>query len=278
MLDNMSMLELMTGTKADGTPSDLPAAWPLSNISQVAHSQQTELVGTEGCSGVADHVLVGSDSGGSPEAEIDAVESLEQEASETAHGASQSLGFLKAVAAYIDNSNIQQGKPFAFTRPPPKAWWRWAFGISSAAADILVKVQWWAGRATATRGGKRHIANTAVWWQVQSGVTPKEWRAAKPALEAEGLLEFHVFHFAGKKATWVRPTNEFFAVFGVDQAIYDRVGSVIKRVKAGKPSAGSDAPSKILLTEEELTAISEWKSAGGWLPPLGANTKFGKPE
>ena len=266
----VNYLEMMTGLSSDGNTEQTPALDVAQSIPMVSDNENAVLPPAESTENQLEDLaclrltpvdaITESNTSGIDDGHV-SDENVEQQYL-------RSDTFKEAVAAYLEGSNLVQGKAFAFSNPPTKAWWRWTFGINSAAADVLFKVQWWAGRATAMRDGKRYIANSSTWWQVQSGITPKEWRLAKPALGKESLLEFRIFHFARKKATWVRPTDTFFKLFGVTQDTYDQVGSVLRRRKASKYSAQSPAGYDFILSMEEQVAISSWADANGFMPAL----------
>jgi hypothetical protein len=74
------------------------------------------------------------------------------------------------------------------------------------AAALLYRILFWMPKAKITHGGRRRIANSAVQWCKETGLTYDQYRRAIALLKKLGFVETEQHLFFGKNATHVRTT------------------------------------------------------------------------
>jgi hypothetical protein len=82
-------------------------------------------------------------------------------------------------------------------------------------------------------------------WQAAAGISPKQWEAVRVDLGASGrhLLSFSVHAFTGRKATWVRPSEQLLGVFGMTLEVYGAVAGLDPEISRQlSPSRGPPPP------------------------------------
>lgn len=155
-----------------------------------------------------------------------------------------------------------------FDKPPPLGWWKAQFGFGLAAAVFVHHYQ--------SILGNRSFESDQVYWQVDftarwqavTGITPKQWDGVKNELGASGanLITFKVGGYKGTKGTWIRPSDQLLAVFGLTLNTYDLVAGLDERITWKLTKAkGRDAVLAAArpISEEELGALASWTSRGG---------------
>lgn len=150
--------------------------------------------------------------------------------------------------------------------PPLVGWWVAKFRVSLAVAAFSHYFQSVLGSRTYSRDGCPCEVNHTPIWQAAAGVTPKQWPTIKQSLGPTGanLLSFSVHSFNNTKATWISPTDDFLALFGLSLQIYDAVAALDRRVTQ---QLGQYEGSKIVnpqpLSTDELTSLMLWAARGG---------------
>jgi hypothetical protein len=162
---------------------------------------------------------------------------------------------------------------FTFSNPPSIGWWRARFGLHLPTAVFAHHYQSILGAKTYLSQDDVHWnTDLAVGWQAGAGITARQWPSVQSELgdNGNGLLCFSVGPFKGTKATRVRPTGQFLAIFGMTLATFDLVHHLDSRtlwrlqgVKGGKAAAAAAKP----VSPEELGALTVWAVRGG-LPRL----------
>jgi hypothetical protein len=155
---------------------------------------------------------------------------------------------------------------FTFSSPPMMGWWGAEFGLSQAAALFVHHYQSILGKNTYARDGVFWQVEPIDRWQAAAFIAASQWRGVKSELDesAAHLLTFSVHMFKGKKATWIRPSDQLLAVFGMTLENYDAIAALDFRVSRQlSPYKGPAIPDLQPLSHDEADALALWVSRGG---------------
>lgn len=159
---------------------------------------------------------------------------------------------------------------FRLDRPPAIGWWIAKFGLALPAAAFLHHFQCVLGSKTYRRDDCHWEVDYTPNWQAAAGVSPNQWPTIKQSLGPSGanLLSYAVHQFWTTKATWIRPSKDFLAIFGLSLEIYGAVAALDFRVgQQLNPKKGPKVPDLQPLSTDELTYLMLWAASGG-LPRL----------
>lgn len=154
---------------------------------------------------------------------------------------------------------------FTFDKPPPLGWWKAKFGFGLAAVAFVHHYQSILGNRAFRSGQVYWQMNLTADWQAAAGLTPKQWDRVKSDLGASGMnvVTFKVGGYAGGKGTWIRPSDQLLAVFGMTLNTYDlvagldeRVGWKLTNAKGHEAAIAAARP----VSDEELGALNLWVS------------------
>ena len=156
---------------------------------------------------------------------------------------------------------------FTFTNPPSMGWWKAKFDLGLAAVAFVHHYQSILGTRWYTPDEAYWELGLTAYWQAIVGITPKQWDGVKADLGTSGaqLLTFKIATFSLRKGTWIRPTDQLLAVFGMNLNTYDVVAGLDRRIgwrlrKVWGRDAGRAAARPV--SEEELEALALWASSG----------------
>jgi hypothetical protein len=181
------------------------------------------------------------------------------------NGKSQKMTLFKAAQDSLLSSTPAH---FTFDKPPPLGWWKAKFGFGLAAVAFVHHYQSILGNRAFGSGQAYWQVDLTARWQAAAGVTPKQWHGVKSDLGASGahLVRFKVGAYGGTKGTWIRPSDQLLAVFGMVLNTYDlvvgldyRIGLKLTEAKGEAAAAAAARPA----SEEELGALGLWTSRGG---------------
>jgi hypothetical protein len=154
---------------------------------------------------------------------------------------------------------------FTFSNPPSIGWWRAKLDVGLPAVAFIHHYQPIMGANAMYRVGAFGQTEVAARWQAAAGITSKQWQGVKAELGTGGtqMLSFCIHVINSRKCTWIRPSDQLLAVFGITLKTYDAVSGLdllISR-QAGweKESSTPFRP----LSQDEADALALWTSRGG---------------